>query len=100
MRNWSKGELQALGLASNFLVIAGLLTTIAGGCMLAFTWRSFVEELPGSLLGVLTAIVGIALFVGGIRITLFTKRYEKETGKSAVPFSEDKDANKKVEDIP
>jgi len=95
MRNWTKGEVQALGLAATWLVIIGVVSAIAGGIAIAVSWGSFMKYLPFSLLGLLT-IVGAAIVASGIRLTIYLNRYQKRTGISQVPFAAGGDAHGKT----
>lgn len=72
MRDWKKGELQAFGAASKFLLFMGLLVAVLSWSEKDWLWVG----------------MGTVMAVSGLALGIWLMRYQKRTGRSARPFSE------------
>lgn len=71
MRDWTKGELQALSAAAKLLIFVGLFAAI---------FQANDGKYLGAAVGALAAILGLTLGI-------WLMRYQKRTGKSGKPFA-------------
>jgi hypothetical protein len=92
MKQWTRGELQAIAAASRFLAIFGLIVVCFGVLFLVIDWKIFVTTLPSSLISFsfLISVGGIAMVVGGFMLSNYVRKYEKKTGESSFPFRKTK----------
>lgn len=93
MKKWSVGELQALRVASRFMLGMGGLGIIVTAALLLLLYPNLTPEqkdspvhkndlMDGAIVGVVSAIA----IIGGWKLHSYVKKYEAQTGQSAKPF--------------
>jgi hypothetical protein len=89
MKKWTVGELQALRVASRFLIGVGAIAIIL---ILALLPDSTPEQKTSDAHkndrrdGIIVLIVGVAFVGVGWKLRSFRKKYERQTGQSSKPF--------------
>jgi hypothetical protein len=92
MKQRSVGELQALRVASRFLMGMGMLAIIVSVFLLVLFLKLTPEEKHGDIhkndpiSGGIIMILATCSVVGGWKLRTFVKKSEVQTGQSAKPF--------------
>jgi hypothetical protein len=92
MKNWNVGELQAMRVASRFLMGLGLFAIIVSAFLLVLFTKLPPEEKNNDVhkhdirnAGIVIAIAACSV-VAGWKLRSFVKKLEAQTDKSAKPF--------------
>ena len=87
MRDWKRGELQAIGAVAKLLMLGGGFVVLFTS-YLDFNARQFVDGLPSTLITspFTTLFGGIIALALGIALRLWLWRVQKKTGISSQPF--------------
>jgi hypothetical protein len=92
MKKWSVGELQALRVASRFLMGVGVLAIIVIGFILILFLKLTPEEKHSDIhkndpiSGGIVAIIAAGSVIGGWKLRAFVNKSEVQTGQLAKPF--------------
>jgi hypothetical protein len=87
MREWKRGEVQAIGVAAKLMIIGGFFVAL-GSLWLDFDSADFVEGLPRTLVSgpFATTLVAGVVFLLGCTLAVWLHRVQKRAGISTQPF--------------
>ena len=87
MREWKRGEIQAIGSVAKLLILGGIFVAMHG-LYLDFNWTEFSQGLPGSLVSepFPRIFIAILIFLVGCALSVWLWRIRKKTGISTRPF--------------
>ncbi len=87
MREWKRGEIQAIGAVAKLMILGGGFVTLITS-YLDFTFATFVQGLPGTLTSgpFPTLLGGSVVLLLGCALAVWLWRVQRRTGLSTQPF--------------